>query len=1109
MELIRSFEVLGKNDAAIAGGKGASLGELIQAGIPVPPGFVVLTHAFERFLEEANLNQELDTIFHTVNHQEIGTVEKASERIQSLIIAAKMPDDIAEEIQRMFVELGTTFVAVRSSATAEDGANAAWAGQLDTFLNTTEETLLENVQKCWASLFTPRAIFYRFEKGMHGSKISVAVVVQKMVQSEVSGIAFSVHPVTEDYNQLIIEGGFGLGEAIVSGQVTPDSFVVEKEPRRIIDKNITFQNRALWRAEIGGNEWRELSQIEGNKPALSDEQVMELAEIVLHIESHYGFPCDIEWAVEAGVFFITQSRPITTLSSRSETHPPTLKEKWHYWGQWKSPLLVDSPYSTYANSRIALEWHPLKGIKGDQVTYDGHFFTLVSDLDSVREEIMEALEGRGDFFQVLEQYCVKEEKALLALENGRDLELFFRQMENLIGCSMTAQYVGQVSRDHMKEKCTRAGIAESDVLAAMRMPAKTRREEYENELKDLKEEEVSNFVKKYEWITTYLYEGDPLTVEKVLEEKAMLKNEAHNTLPTTIPNGFDPFIHGASMCAYWRTRNAETMNKVAFSYRGLLQEFADKHGVPYEKVIQMTHREIIGVLQGGSIPSDVLQRDASWGMEYLAGEFAILSAEDSATKLKDMPLPKAKSETEVEGVIAFKGIARGTARIVITYQEIAKVKQGDIIIANETTPDYIPAMKRAAAFVTNQGGITSHAAIVAREMRKPCIVGTSVATQVFKDGDFIEVDGDHGIIRIVKKVGLPVLDRQDFIHTFASKGMSFVCLDTYFAPYMPVGKSMTLMRDGALRDYMAKQTMQRMQEEGLKRTAADTRLQIEKIDRLLADLAHGSTVLDRKEYLSKDQVTNIVRLMGGVFEAYSYFDVSYWELVYKSDTEDAKANVRLVQENKNVFREKLEPVLFADTCVLNRLTTRLSEQFNVPPADILWYRSEELTGLFDEVRPTAQNFEARKMATFFYKEGTQTTLFVGGDALAFMEQFERDDRNVTELRGVVANLARKSVRGSARIITRDYESEEATIRLINTMQDGEILIADATDPEFLTAMKKAVAIVTDVGGMLSHAAITSRELCVTCIVATQLGTKVFKNGDMVEVDAQNGIVRKI
>ena len=313
MKLIRDLKNIGKNDVGIAGGKGASLGEMTRAGIPVPPGFVILADAFERFLTETDLNQELNTILHSVNHQEIHTVDLASEKIRKLITEAKMPLDIKQEIITNFKRLDAEFVAVRSSATAEDSASAAWAGQLDTYLNTTENNLLENVQKCWASLFTPRAIFYRFEKGMHGKKVSVAVVIQKMIESEVSGIAFSVHPVTEDRNQLIIEACFGLGEAIVSGQVTPDSYVVEKTPRRIIDKNITIQPRGLFRDAKGGNEWRMLTKEEGQKPTLSDDQIFELTELILKIESRYGFPVDVEWAYEKGTFHITQSRPITTL----------------------------------------------------------------------------------------------------------------------------------------------------------------------------------------------------------------------------------------------------------------------------------------------------------------------------------------------------------------------------------------------------------------------------------------------------------------------------------------------------------------------------------------------------------------------------------------------------------------------------------------------------------------------------------------------------------------------------------------------------------------------------------------------------------------------------
>ncbi|MFC1728617.1 PEP/pyruvate-binding domain-containing protein [Nanoarchaeota archaeon] len=314
MELTKRLTVLSKEDVGISGGKGASLGEMTKAGIPVPPGFVVLSTTFDRFIEETDLNVEIDAALDTVNQEDVNTVENASEKISALIMGKEMPEDIAKEVEKEFEHLDTKFVAVRSSATSEDSATAAWAGQLDSFLNTTKDTLLENVRKCWASLFTPRAIFYRFEKGLHQEKVSVAVVVQKMVNSDESGISFSVHPVTQDRNQLIIEAGFGLGEAIVSGQITPDSYVIDKQDWHIIDKNIDTQPKGLYRLEDGGNEWKELSEEKGGKATLNDEEAVELAKLVIKIEEHYGFPVDVEWAKEKGKLYIVQSRPITTLT---------------------------------------------------------------------------------------------------------------------------------------------------------------------------------------------------------------------------------------------------------------------------------------------------------------------------------------------------------------------------------------------------------------------------------------------------------------------------------------------------------------------------------------------------------------------------------------------------------------------------------------------------------------------------------------------------------------------------------------------------------------------------------------------------------------------------
>jgi pyruvate,water dikinase len=314
MEFTKEFKDLGRNDAKIAGGKGASLGEMTQAGIPVPPGFVVLADSFDHFVEEAEIGADIDAIIEEVNHKDINSVEQASEKIRGIILETEFPDDIGKEIESEFKKLDTEFVAVRSSATAEDASDASWAGELESYLNTSKTNLLENVKKCWSSLFTPRAIFYRFEKGMDKTHVAVAVVIQKMVQSEVSGISFTVHPVTKDENQMIIEAGFGLGEAIVGGLITPDSYIFEKNngSLKIVNKYISEQSMMIIR-EASGTKDTDVPEDKKEVQKITDDQIFEIGKICLNIEKHYGFPCDIEWAFEDGKFYVVQSRPITTL----------------------------------------------------------------------------------------------------------------------------------------------------------------------------------------------------------------------------------------------------------------------------------------------------------------------------------------------------------------------------------------------------------------------------------------------------------------------------------------------------------------------------------------------------------------------------------------------------------------------------------------------------------------------------------------------------------------------------------------------------------------------------------------------------------------------------
>lgn len=328
MKYIIFFRDINKNSVAEAGGKGSSLGEMVKAGISVPSGFVVIASAFDRFLNETELDAEIESILKKVKPKDINSVEKASTEIREMMAETKMPKDLEGEIRQAYKKLflplskGETkrgsgtgrngLVAVRSSATAEDSKVASWAGELETYLNVTEKKLIPSVMKCWSSLFTPRAIFYRFEKKLHRKPVSVAVVVQEMVQSEVSGIAFTVHPVTKDYNQMVIEAGFGLGEAIVGGQITPDTYVIHKDDFSILDISVSEQTMAVVKTPRG-NIQKKLNPKTGGKQKLTGRQIIELAKLCKKIEQHYRHPQDIEWAWAKDQFYITQSRPITTL----------------------------------------------------------------------------------------------------------------------------------------------------------------------------------------------------------------------------------------------------------------------------------------------------------------------------------------------------------------------------------------------------------------------------------------------------------------------------------------------------------------------------------------------------------------------------------------------------------------------------------------------------------------------------------------------------------------------------------------------------------------------------------------------------------------------------
>ena len=330
-KLVLWFEELSKDDVPLVGGKCANLGEMINAGIPVPPGFAVTAYAYKRFIEETGISQKIyDILDETITDpKDPKQYEEASKKIRKLIESTPIPGEIQEAIVKAYRDLSkrigqqAVFVAVRSSATAEDLPGASFAGQQETFLNVKgEKDLLESVRKCWSSLFTPRAIFYRTEKGFRHEKVLISVAVQKMVNSRSAGVIFTLHPVTGDRSKIVVESVWGLGEAIVSGAVTPDHFEVDKNTFKILVKNVVKKEVEYIRdPKTGKTIHAKVPPERQEAPSLTDEEVVELAKIAKKIEEHYGTPQDIEFAVDRDLpfpknLFIVQSRPETVWSMK-------------------------------------------------------------------------------------------------------------------------------------------------------------------------------------------------------------------------------------------------------------------------------------------------------------------------------------------------------------------------------------------------------------------------------------------------------------------------------------------------------------------------------------------------------------------------------------------------------------------------------------------------------------------------------------------------------------------------------------------------------------------------------------------------------------------------
>jgi len=335
------FRDIKKEDLEYVGGKGLNLGIMYNIPLPIPPGFVVTAQAYKKFLDYTDVKDQIIHILNNANVDDNEELQSASKKIKEIILNAKMPSEIAEDITESYDNLNVNndiikqlnkdalsmikagrdlpYVAVRSSATAEDRPEASFAGQMETYLNVKSvDRVISAVQNCWASLFTARAIYYRTKNNFPHEKVLIAVIVQKMVDSTSSGVMFTVNPATNNTTEIMIEAAFGLGEVVVGGQITPDTYIVDKETLKLKSKKIATQPYALLRGYKDGNRKEILPEEKGSQQKITDGIILQLAEFGKKIEGHYGAPQDIEWATEKNKVYIVQSRAVTTLLKKRE-----------------------------------------------------------------------------------------------------------------------------------------------------------------------------------------------------------------------------------------------------------------------------------------------------------------------------------------------------------------------------------------------------------------------------------------------------------------------------------------------------------------------------------------------------------------------------------------------------------------------------------------------------------------------------------------------------------------------------------------------------------------------------------------------------------------------
>lgn len=798
---IKFFKDIQEKD--IVGGKGASLSKMWKNGFNVPNGYVIQADLFNEFLIQNNIKDTIQNLINKCNVKDEEEIKIISNEIMGILNNCKISKLTENKIIDCYEKLNGKYVAVRSSATSEDGKSNAWAGQLDTFLNVNKTNIIDCVKKCWFSIFSPRALFYRI-KNKDMSEISVAVVVQKMIQSDISGIAFSINP-TNNTDEIVIESVLGLGEAIVSGKVTPDTYIVNKEKNKIDSKEIKIQKSKLVK-EKDKNKW--ISIENGNRQKLDDEKILKLSNIIKKIENFYGFPVDVEWGVEDDEIYILQSRPVTTVKKNELLEKIKKVGNWNFYVARKFNWFVENTeiYSTLEKYQKELLGFELAiqnylCLNGDEYSSDSNLKVLCDKLDNYFEKDINFFEKFAKIeFDIVErvkkylEYLENKNLSILSFEElAKEVESFNDlYIKSFIpGMTRPEEYLTKRLNEELIElKFTKEDI--DIIFSKISTCPNYFPLSYSEEPLDLLKialvakkgkditELLDKHIKKYSWIKGPLeFENTVFTKEDYLERLENLKNEDIEEKIDIINNVRKnneieyeetlkkyPFSQKAKKLIkairdfiFLRTYTTEYSDNLFFASRNtIFKEISSRTNITEEDLIMLNDKEILDIIRNKGIMNEEIKsilekRKKGFAIIWINGEVQTVFGDESlklqnetAETYKILQEEEILDKKVISGSIANRGRVRGTARILNTYNDIYKVKKGDIIVTTMTTPDYVSAMEKAAGFITDEGGITCHAAIISREFNVPCIVGTVNATKEIKDGEIIELDAYNGKI---------------------------------------------------------------------------------------------------------------------------------------------------------------------------------------------------------------------------------------------------------------------------------------------------------------------------------------------------------------------------